>query len=115
MKTYGGMDVLIHVFLTSALVEVVSSTPRSLYPWGKSPLYRLDRRLGLDSMEEKNLVPTKTQSPTPWPSSPKPVTTPTALSQPQERERNYIFRERFGNTNFVTEAEWKDYNVTDCV
>jgi hypothetical protein len=45
MKMYGGVDVQIQVFLTSALV-VVSFMPRPLYPRGKSPRYPLDRRLG---------------------------------------------------------------------
>jgi hypothetical protein len=48
MKTYEGVDVEIHIFLTSALVWrcMVSFTPRSLYSQGKSPRYPLDRRLG---------------------------------------------------------------------
>jgi hypothetical protein len=46
MKTYAGVDVQIHIFLTSALDRVVSFTPRSLYPPGKSLRYPLDRRLG---------------------------------------------------------------------
>jgi hypothetical protein len=32
MKTYGGVDVQIHVFLNSALFGVSSFTPRPLYP-----------------------------------------------------------------------------------
>jgi hypothetical protein len=40
------VDVTIHVLLTSYLVWAVSFTPRTLYPWGKSPQYTLDRRLG---------------------------------------------------------------------
>jgi hypothetical protein len=36
MQTYGGVDVYIRAFFTSALV----------YPWAKSPRYPSDRRLG---------------------------------------------------------------------
>jgi hypothetical protein len=51
--------------------KVVSFTPRPLYPWGKSPRYPLDRRLGgLQSRsgrcgEQKILDPTGTRTPTP--------------------------------------------------
>jgi hypothetical protein len=47
MKKYGGVDVQIHVFLTSALVggEWSDSRPGRFTP-GKSPRYPLDRRLG---------------------------------------------------------------------
>jgi hypothetical protein len=45
---------------------VVSFTPRPLYPYGKSPRYPLDRRLG---REEKIPDPTGTRTPTPRPSS----------------------------------------------
>jgi hypothetical protein len=43
-----GVDVYIHIFLTSALVGgwVVNFTPRPLYPRGTSPRYSLYRRLG---------------------------------------------------------------------
>jgi hypothetical protein len=50
---------------------VVSSTPRQLYPWGMSPWYPLDRRLGgLQNRSgrcgiEKNLASTGTRTPTP--------------------------------------------------
>jgi hypothetical protein len=46
---------------------VVSFTPRPLHPWGKSPQYPLDRRLGIPTPEpvckmwrEKILDPTRT-------------------------------------------------------
>jgi hypothetical protein len=35
-----------HVFLTLALVGVVSFMPQPLYPQGKSSQYSIDRRLG---------------------------------------------------------------------
>jgi hypothetical protein len=44
---YGGVDVCIHVFMTSALVRgVVTFTPQPLYPRGKSFRYPLDMSLG---------------------------------------------------------------------
>jgi hypothetical protein len=52
MKTYGGVEVQIHVFLT-----------RPLYPQGKKPRYPLDRRLGRPRSQsgcggdEKNSLP----------------------------------------------------------
>jgi hypothetical protein len=50
MKVYGGVDVQIHIFLTSALVE----SEWSLYPRRKSPRYPLDRMLGgLQSQSER--------------------------------------------------------------
>jgi hypothetical protein len=79
MKAYGGMDLQIHIFLTSALAGgewSVSFTPRSLYPRGKSPRYPLDRRLDGPQYwsgrrrEEKILDPTGAETPNPWPSSP---------------------------------------------
>jgi hypothetical protein len=48
MKTYWGVDVWIHIFLTSALIGVVSGqlhAPAALAP-GKSPRYPFYRRLG---------------------------------------------------------------------
>jgi hypothetical protein len=49
MKAYGGVDMWIHVFLTSALVggECSASRPGPfLYLRGKSPRYPLDRSVG---------------------------------------------------------------------
>jgi hypothetical protein len=48
METFGGADVYIHVFLTSALVtgEWSASQPGCFTPLGKSPRCPLDRRLG---------------------------------------------------------------------
>jgi hypothetical protein len=47
MKTYGGVDVWIHIFLTSALRgEWSDSRPGRFTHWGNSPWYPLDRRLG---------------------------------------------------------------------
>jgi hypothetical protein len=38
MKTYGGVDVQIRIFLTSALAGGVSFTPRPLYPEKEAPI-----------------------------------------------------------------------------
>jgi hypothetical protein len=48
MKAYRGVDVQIHIFLTSALAggEWSASRPGRFTPGGKSPRYPLDRRLG---------------------------------------------------------------------
>jgi hypothetical protein len=48
MKTYGGVNVKIHIFLTLALAggEWSASHPSRFTPRGKSPRYPLDRRLG---------------------------------------------------------------------
>jgi hypothetical protein len=37
MKAYGGVDVQIHIFLTSALAGVLSFTPLPLYPRERAP------------------------------------------------------------------------------
>jgi hypothetical protein len=67
MKIYGGVDVWIQVFLTSALVGgVVSFKPWPLYLRRKNPRYPLDRRLvrpqnrSRQRVEMKNLAPTGT-------------------------------------------------------
>jgi hypothetical protein len=59
MKTYGGMDVSIHIFLTSALVggEWSASRPGRFTPEEKAPgTYWIrgwvDPRAGLDNMEK---------------------------------------------------------------
>jgi hypothetical protein len=72
MKTYGGIDVYIHIFLTSALV----GGEWSALLRGKSSQCPLDRGLSGPQnrsgrrREEKNLSPTGTRTPTPLPSSP---------------------------------------------
>jgi hypothetical protein len=74
MKAYGGVD---DIFLISALVggERSDSRPGQVYPWGKSPLYPSDRRLGGPQSrsgrrgEEKILDPTGTRIPIPRSSS----------------------------------------------
>jgi hypothetical protein len=68
MKTYGGVDVYIHVFLTSALIRGEWSASRCgrSYYLGKNPQYTLNRRLGGPQSrfgqceEEKILDPTGT-------------------------------------------------------
>jgi hypothetical protein len=72
MKAYGGVDVYIHIFLTSVLagVEWSASRPGPLYLRGKSPRYQLDRMLGGPQSrsgkrgEEKILDSTVTRTPT---------------------------------------------------
>jgi hypothetical protein len=74
MKTYGGVDVYILVFLTSELYLEVSGQihdPAALATGGKKPRYQLDRRLGEPQSrsdrygEVKILDPTGTRNPTP--------------------------------------------------
>jgi hypothetical protein len=89
MKTYGGVDVYIHVLVTSALVGGKWSASRpgrfTPHPRGKYRRYPLDRRLGGSQSrsgrrgEDKILGPTGTRTPTPRPSSPQPVAIPTEL------------------------------------
>jgi hypothetical protein len=65
MKAYWGVEVYLHSYLDlgTRWSWVVSFTPRSLYPQGKSPWYPLDRRLsGIQSRSgrgglEKNSQP----------------------------------------------------------
>jgi hypothetical protein len=62
MKAYGGVDVKIHVFLTSALGGVVSFRPRPLYPGERAPGTNwiggwVGPRTGLDDVERRKLLP----------------------------------------------------------
>jgi hypothetical protein len=78
MKTYGGADVEIHVFLISALVggEWSASRPGRFTAGEKASRYHLDRRLGWPQNrsgqrgEDKNVVPIGTRTSTSGPSSP---------------------------------------------
>jgi hypothetical protein len=69
---------------------VVIFTPLPLYPWGKSPWYPLDRRLGGPQSrsgrhgEEKILGPPRTRNLTPRLPSPYPVAILTALFDIEE-------------------------------
>jgi hypothetical protein len=56
MKTYGGVDVWIHVFMTSAQIGGEWSASRPI--------------AGLGDVERRNPAPTGTRTPTPQPSSP---------------------------------------------
>jgi hypothetical protein len=76
MMTYEGMDVQIHVFLTSALDgDELSVSRPGRFTLVIDPRYPLDRRLvGPQNRaerrgEEKNYVPTGTRTPTPRSSS----------------------------------------------
>jgi hypothetical protein len=77
MKAYGGADVDT-VFLTPALVggEWSASRRGRFTPWGKSPRYPLNIRLGGPQSrsgrhgEVKNLAPIGIGTPIPWSSSP---------------------------------------------
>jgi hypothetical protein len=78
MKTYGGVDVQIHVFLTSALVgaEWSASLPDRFNPGESAPGKHwiggwVGPGTGLDDIERrKNVASTGTRTPTPRPSSP---------------------------------------------
>jgi hypothetical protein len=77
MKTYGGVDVEIHVFLTSALVEGKWSAPR---PGRFNPEEGdhdthwirgwVGPRTGLEDVDRENLTLTGTRTPIRRPSSP---------------------------------------------
>jgi hypothetical protein len=64
MKTYGGVDVYIHIFLTSSLVggEWSASRPtHPLYPGERGPGTRwigrrVDPRAGLEDVEERKFL-----------------------------------------------------------
>jgi hypothetical protein len=87
MKAYEGVDVYIRIFLTSALVAMVSFTPRQLYPREKSRRYLLNRRLRGPQCqsgrrgEEKILDFAGTRTPTLRSSSPQQVAIWTTLSR----------------------------------
>jgi hypothetical protein len=73
MKTYGGVKVQSHVFLTSALGGGQLHAPAALLP-GKSPRYQLHRRFGGPQSryghgEVKIFSPTGTRTLNPWSSS----------------------------------------------
>jgi hypothetical protein len=77
------VDVYIHVFLISALVG--SELPASRFRCF-TPRYPLDRLGGPQNRsgrrgEEKDRIPIGTGTPTPRPSSPYPVASPTALTR----------------------------------
>jgi hypothetical protein len=76
MKAYGGVDVQIHIFLTSALVagEWSASRPCLFTPGERAPGTHwiegwVGPRAGLDGLENI-LYPTGTRTPTPRSSSP---------------------------------------------
>jgi hypothetical protein len=64
MKAYGGVDVSIHIFLTSALVEGEwsASRPGHFTPWERATGTHwiggsVDPRIGLDDMKKRNFLP----------------------------------------------------------
>jgi hypothetical protein len=76
MKAYGGVDVQIHIFLTSALAgdEGSASRPYRFTPGERAPSTHwiggwVGPRAGMDDVE-KILQSTGTRTPTPLPSSP---------------------------------------------
>jgi hypothetical protein len=78
MKAYGGVDIKIHLFLTSLLVRGECSALRHSHftLWGNIPRYPLDRRLGGPQNRsgrhgDKILAPVITRTPTPRPSNSK--------------------------------------------
>jgi hypothetical protein len=77
MKADGGVDVEIHIFLTSAVVvgERSASRPSRFTPGKRGPGTPLDRRWGGPQSrcghgKVKTLAPIGTRTPTPWSSSP---------------------------------------------
>jgi hypothetical protein len=71
MKAYGGADIWLHSFLTSASDEAkLSACPQPLYPEGKKACYPLNKRLGgpprggLDTLGKTKSCPC-------WESNPK--------------------------------------------
>jgi hypothetical protein len=63
MKLYGGMDVYIHIFLTSALVGVewTASRPGRFTPWERAPGTHwiggwVGPRAGLDDVEKRKFL-----------------------------------------------------------
>jgi hypothetical protein len=82
MKAYGGVDVQIPIFLTSALAggEWSGSDPRRFTTRERAPgIHWVGPRAGVDDVE-KILDPIGIRTPTPLSSSPQPVYIPTALS-----------------------------------
>jgi hypothetical protein len=77
MKAYGGVDVQINMFLTSAVVggEWSASRPGRFTSWERASDTHwiggwVGSRDGLDDVERRKLAPTRTQTPSPLPSSP---------------------------------------------
>jgi hypothetical protein len=99
MKTYGGVDVYIHVFLTSVLVggEWSASRPCRFTPKKRRPgTHWIEGWVGPQSRSEryrevKILDPTGTRTPTSSMSSPFPVAIPTALPRNLEKRRGSDF------------------------
>jgi hypothetical protein len=72
MKMYGGVDVYIHILLTSTIAggELSASCPSHLHP-GKSSWYPLDRRMGEHQNRSGYMERRKIMSH--WDSNPDPL------------------------------------------
>jgi hypothetical protein len=56
MKTYGRMDIYVVLCIIDPDTRVLNVTPRPLNFRGKKPLYLMDRRMGLESVEKRTVA-----------------------------------------------------------
>jgi hypothetical protein len=127
MKAYGKSGYLDpRIFdLRTSLRCIVSYRSRALYPRGKSSLYTLNRTLVGPhtwygrSRENKNLAPTETRAPNPWPFSPVssryndcPIPAPCSPSIRQLHFPTLCFQlqfKTFSCTEFVLHVRYDGY------